>query len=1071
MFRVHRSNRLERLADALADELRGSPLEDPLAPEWVAVQSLGGRDFLARGLARRLGVCANVAMPFPTELFNRIAAWVLGEDLRAVGAASEDRVALAAIEELPGLLEAPVFAPVRAFLDREAGGAALYGLARKAAHAFSEYALYRPEMIAAWARGAVFGGWQPILFRAVMARLGGHGGAPATSQSELVARVVEAVRRGGGRELPARISLFGVTSLPLAYLDALAAVGRATEVHLYVSAPSREFLGDAESGGCGNPVVSSFGRVAREFQGALEERTAYAEGHDLFEAPPEMPTTVLATLQRDMLGFARRGAGSIATAPRIVARADDSSLEIFACRGALRQVEIVREELLTLFADRALGLRPEEVAILAPDIARFAPFIDAVLGGVPNAAGPRSIAIPHAVQGGPSRAPCAEVAGDLLALADARLTVKEMMAFVSRPIVRGAFGLDRAQVDALMRASLAAGARFGIDAAHRGRLGLPALEDATWRFARDRMLLGLAFSGDDCASWRGLAPFDGGDAEEPKAVARFATCLDAVTSAVASLAAPRPIAAWCADVRRAVEVVCGGGEKAMLEPLDEALGALGVDAAHAGSVSPISPATFAVELAARTADANGGLAVTGGVVCADLARMRGVPFRVVFILGLDDGVFPRRSSPPGFDLMASEPRPGDRSPRDEDMAVFLEAIAAARERLVLAYSVGSGARGDAPPSSVVGVLLDALEEGFENAPAVVRPPLEPLAPWRSSEGARGSLRASRLRVEAPLELEPLETTRLALDDLVRFFRDPSRHFCERALGVRIRRRGDEIPEREALVLDALAKHAIGNEGLRAVAAGAGFSYEAMIGKGVLPVGPFGRLEHEALAEAAREVSSELLAFSAGPGAGARDVVTIAVELETELGPCALAGAVDGVGPGGRLCAEFGRRDGKRLVEAWVRHLALSCGGDGGRATTFMFHRADEGKVRAELGEVETPEALLTRLVEIYWRGQREPLSLFPKTSFEYASALIWQPKKGRRRTPEEIEERALKLALKAWQGDDFTGAPPGECEEPSTRLLWGEEPPWETDAESAARFRRLAVEVYGPLLAHSKGVT
>ena len=65
--------------------------------------------------------------------------------------------------------------------------------------------------------------------------------------------------------------------------------------------------------------------------------------------------------------------------------------------------------------------------------------------------------------------------------------------------------------------------------------------------------------------------------------------------------------------------------------------------------------------------------------------MRSIPFRVVALVGMCDGAFPRQSRSPGFDLIARSPRRGDRSLRDEDRYLFLEAILSARDCLYLSY--------------------------------------------------------------------------------------------------------------------------------------------------------------------------------------------------------------------------------------------------------------------------------------------------------------------------------------------------------------------------------------------------
>lgn len=65
--------------------------------------------------------------------------------------------------------------------------------------------------------------------------------------------------------------------------------------------------------------------------------------------------------------------------------------------------------------------------------------------------------------------------------------------------------------------------------------------------------------------------------------------------------------------------------------------------------------------------------------------MRSIPFKVVCLLGMNDGVYPRQLAPLGFDLMSQKPKRGDRSRRDDDRYLFLEALISAQQKLYISY--------------------------------------------------------------------------------------------------------------------------------------------------------------------------------------------------------------------------------------------------------------------------------------------------------------------------------------------------------------------------------------------------
>ena len=101
---------------------------------------------------------------------------------------------------------------------------------------------------------------------------------------------------------------------------------------------------------------------------------------------------------------------------------------------------------------------------------------------------------------------------------------------------------------------------------------------------------------------------------------------------------------------------------------------------------------------------------TGHLTVCTLVPMRSVPHRVVCLLGLDDGAFPRKAPRDGDDLLLADPHVGDRDPRTEDRQMLLDALLAATERLIITYT-GNDERTNLPrpPAVPVGELLDVVD--------------------------------------------------------------------------------------------------------------------------------------------------------------------------------------------------------------------------------------------------------------------------------------------------------------------------------------------------------------------------
>ena len=386
--------------------------------------------------------------------------------------------------------------------------------------------------------------------------------------------------------------------------------------------------------------------------------------------------------------------------------------------------------------------------------------------------------------------------------------------------------------------------------------------------------------------------------------------------------------------------------------------------------------------------------------------MRSVPHRVVCLLGLDDGVFPRKAPRDGDDLMVDDPHVGDRNPRSEDRQMLLDALLAATERLVITYT-GNDERTNTlrPPAVPVGELLDVVDatvRGDARERVVVRHPLQPfdarnfvasaLLPGRrwsfdavTLEGARALTRPRgepRPFLEQPLP--PLEASIVEVDDLVRFATHPVRAFLRRRLRISVTDFSDEVQDDLQVELDGLGKWGVGQRLLDARLAGVDgrAAILAEIARGTLPPGVLGRPVIDEVFPLVDAIVREAESVTGEAG-------SIDVRVELPDGRL-LSGTVPGVSGEVLRTVTYSRIAAKHRMTSWVRLLALTAGHPDRTFSATTIGRTGSSSVAvARLPPLAVDDAgtELVTLLDLFDRGMREPLPLYCATSAAYAQAV------------------------------------------------------------------------------------
>ncbi|WP_440997588.1 exodeoxyribonuclease V subunit gamma [Arhodomonas sp. SL1] len=1091
MLVTHHSNRLEALAEALGQAMAEAPLP-PLTPETVVVPHASMSHWLSLTLAERQGILANVDFPFLGGLVWRLFCrhW---PELPQQPPFDREALRWRLLELVPELLDEPSLAPLRGYLaDAEhPRGNRAYQLADRLAGLYDQYLVYRPDWIRQWEDGAEEH-WQAVLWRRLRADTGG-----GRDRAELLASYIADLTAGAvdTGALPPRLFVFGLSSAPPAYLELLAALAVHIPVEVFALNPCLHYWGDviSERGlarlrerwrrlgladatdyySTGHPLLSSLGRTGRAFLEALQ--THSNDDADHFRSDEAAPESHLGRLQQDILLLRRRGPGEEAQ-PLPLASAD-RSLTVHACHGPMREVQVLHDQLRRLFDET--DLRPRDVVVMTPDIDTYAPFIEAVFG---NAAGARYIPWSIADRTLPGRHPVVQVFAQMLSLPRSRLTAAEVLSILEVPAVHRCFELDAEAVERIRGWVRDSGIRWGADAAHRAEEDLPAgWETHSWRFGLNRLLLGYAMD-DDTPLYHDIAPLPEVEGGEAAWLGAFHAFWDALLETRRAMGQDHTPAGWQTLLNGVLETFFrpwDEEESTALQGVRDAVAGFVEAAAAGGLAAELPPDTLRTHLLeALGEEGQPGGYLTGPVTFCAMVPMRSIPFEAVCLIGLNDRDFPRQDPSMDFDLMAREPRPGDRSLREDDRYLFLEALLAARRYLYLSY-VGRDVRDDSPrlPSVLIEELNDTLDRGFtteDGTPPSQRlltvHPLQPFSPRYSgeAEAALFSYAEDWLRppdaeeteagdsvpgfADEPLPEPEPELRALTVDELVRFFRNPAEAFLRLRLDTRLQREVAGEAESEPFALDGLEGYHLRNQLLEQRLAGGdtatlGTLLEA---SGTLPEGPFGQAVLREGTTRIAPLEERVAEQRPGPGE--------AVEVDLALEGFTLTGWLDGVTEAGLFSYRAARVGPADQLRVWIRHLALNAMAP--EALDRHTRHLGEGERNQPPQEItltplapEQARAQLADLLGLYWEGLHAPLPLPLRSAWAFARELA---KNG-------DQDRAMQKARAAWEDDDFNHRP-GEESDPSWSAVFRG-----ASAVEHPEFPTRAERLFLPLLQHRDG--
>lgn len=1041
MLRVYHSNRLDVLEALMEFIVERERLDDPFEPEMILVQSTGMAQWLQMTLSQKFGIAANIDFPLPASFIWDMFVRVLPE-IPKESAFNKQSMSWKLMTLLPQLLEREDFTLLWHYLTDDSDKRKLFQLSSKAADLFDQYLVYRPDWLAQWETGHLVEGvgeaqaWQAPLWKALV-EYTDELGQPRWHRANLYQRFIETLESATTCPpgLPSRVFICGISALPPVYLQALQALGKHIEIHLLFTNPCRYYWGDikdpaylaklltrqrrhsfedrelplfrdSENAGqlfnsdgeqdVGNPLLASWGKLGRDYIYLLSDLESSQELDAFVDVTPD---NLLHNIQSDILELENRAVAGVNIEE--FSRSDnkrpldplDSSITFHVCHSPQREVEVLHDRLLAMLEEDPT-LTPRDIIVMVADIDSYSPFIQAVFGSAPA-----DRYLPYAISDRRARQshPVLEAFISLLSLPDSRFVSEDVLALLDVPVLAARFDITEEGLRYLRQWVNESGIRWGIDDDNVRELELPATGQHTWRFGLTRMLLGYAMESAQ-GEWQSVLPYDESSGLIAELVGHLSSLLMQLNIWRRGLAQERPLEEWlpvCRDMLNAFFLPDAETEAAMtlIEQQWQAIIAEGLGAQY-GDAVPLS--LLRDELAQRLDQERiSQRFLAGPVNICTLMPMRSIPFKVVCLLGMNDGVYPRQLAPLGFDLMSQKPKRGDRSRRDDDRYLFLEALISAQQKLYISY-IGRSIQDNSErfPSVLVQELIDYIGQSHylpgdealncDESEARVkahltchhtRMPFDPqnYQPGNLQSYAREWLPAASQAGKAHSEfVQPLPFTlpeTVPLETLQRFWAHPVRAFFQMRLQVNFRTEDSEIPDTEPFILEGLSRYQINQQLLNVLVEqdDAERLFRRFRAAGDLPYGAFGEIFWETQCQEMQQLADRVIACRQ-PGQS--------MEIDLACNGVQITGWLPQVQPDGLLRWRPSLLSVAQGMQLWLEHLVYCASGGNGESRLFL---RKDGEWRFPPLAAEQALHYLSQLIEGYREGMSAPLLVLPES--------------------------------------------------------------------------------------------
>ena len=1078
-FYLYTSNRVEHLIPVLGQVLC-TPRRSLFESEIIVVQNKGMEQWLSLQIAELLKISAFCEFPFPNAFLDRLFKKNIPKSPDKLS--FEPELLLWKIFKLlPRLTENNSFDSLKSYL-RDKESLKLFQLSKKIADIFDQYTMYRPEMINSWESGSEEQ-WQALLWRALNPVQPSH-------RLHLKTMFFKKILQGqiDLTTIPQRVCFFGISSLPPFFTDLIGVLSQTIDIHYFLLNPCAEYWDDIISEKefhkvlkkqkrtghritnpdslhyeTGNPLLSSLGGYGKDFIARLHELDCIEntfpvsiESHDL-----------LRSIQSDILTLTDQMPKEITTT--------DNSVQVHSCHSPMREVEVLYDNILNFF-DTIPGLKSSEIIVLAPDIELYASYIKTVFGA------PQKNPLPYTLadRSIKDESMIAEGFLELLDILNSRFTSNSIINLLEIDEVRDNFEISIDDLSIIKIWIKKVGIRWSLDAESKKKYSIPQTAENSWKSGLDQLLLGFALPVQDVSLFNGLAGSNLVEGNSGEVLGKFLNFFT-VLSTLRILSEKKYLLEEWADILLKTLDQLFSANVYKQQEVTNIVHILSALTSHQSLSEFNEPVQFDIIKAylklqfTGTRISHGFL--NGSITFCSLLPMRGIPFRILCLLGLNEKAFPRKSHHVSWDLIAASPRKGDRSVETEDRYIFLEALLSARDVFYVSY-IGQNIQKNNTqhPSVCVEELLDYIATRYSSSRCVpeagyndnlnnvsvreqitfnhrlhafnleyFRPDSKLFSYSEESLNGVKKLLEPKLQphsfFDTPLPAPSVELYQLSIEELIRFFVNPSKYLLQKRLNIFLSSHDEEIQSIESFNIAGLEKYEL-SDTLFKKAFNEDYTKESLYNLykalNLLPHGQIGEFSFQKLYSDVNEFSKKVYIYHKN-----NKLVTLRVDLNIDA--FHLKGQLNSIQQDYMLLFRNAIAKPKDYLNAWIKHLCLNACNSDGYPKTSVFVAKD---TVVKFSPAPDAHKLLHSLLNEYLNGLSQPLQFFPQCSWEYATALSIDNKSS---------EEAFLKSYKSWHNENrFTFAK--ESEDPYIKLCFSTKNPIDKTFETTA------IKIINPLL-------